>query len=173
MVHGVFSIPLDEQETASFCASNPQMSHAADVRQYIGGLENALAHTAVTDFLDGRHEPQLLVFYGPSGMGNSLLAHGIVQRWKQQFPRTKYVFTTGPDFARALANAIQIDAVDEFQAKFRTAKLAVVDDVNELATKPTAQKEFIHTIDFLIDRGTRIVITCKHHPVETAGLTAA
>ena len=57
------------------------------------------------------------------------------------------VFITGADFARLLHEAIQGETTASFRRRFRRASLLILEDLTQLATKPVAQQELVHTLD--------------------------
>jgi chromosomal replication initiator protein len=69
------------------------------------------------------------------------------------------VYTTAADFARDYAAAVDADRVDAWRSQIRRAELFVCENLGELAGKPAAQQELIHTIDVLQAQESSLVFT--------------
>jgi chromosomal replication initiator protein len=78
--------------------------------------------------------------------------------------------TTVVDFARELAEAIESQGIEEFRAKYRRADFVVFEDLGELGQKRSeklsAQEELIFTLDALVRRESRVIVTCSKSPAE-------
>ena len=73
------------------------------------------------------------------------------------------------DFARELADAIETQATDDFQARYRHVSLLVLDDVHRLASREAVQEELICVLDALADIGGRVVLTAAAAPEQLTG----
>jgi chromosomal replication initiator protein len=174
MVDGVVDIPLPGRPL-EFAA---EQGDAVPPCHFIVGPENRLVEVAVRSVVEestGGYNP--LVFYGPSGVGKSHLAHGLAAAWKARDRRLRVVCTTAVDFARELAEAIETQGVDEFRTKHRGAALLVVEDLGMLATRKSgklnAQEELIHTLDALVADNRWVVVTASAAPSALPGIVPA
>ena len=168
LVSGVFSIPLDRQAAASrggdgACARLP-------LCQYIGDSNNLLVRSAIESLLQDPPVYNPVVLCGGTGTGKSLLAHGVAGRFRHQNKGARVVFTTGADFARDYALALQTDAIQDMRHKYRRANLLVIDDLHEIASKAKAQDELIRTLNSLLKRNRGVVATLRQSPLESAAL---
>ncbi|MGQ9573856.1 MAG: DnaA/Hda family protein [Thermoguttaceae bacterium] len=128
--------------------------------QFWVGPENALVPVAVARLLKGQagaYGP--VVFFGPSGSGKSHLAFGLAAAYKARFPDQRVVQNTAVEFARELAEAIETQAVPDFQQRYRRASLLVLDDIDRLAGRQTSQRELSYTLDAILQSGGQIVLT--------------
>jgi chromosomal replication initiator protein len=174
MVEGVIDIHLPGQTLGSnlalekgYCAPNAPNS-------FLAGPENRLVQVVVRKVLDEQpngYNP--IVLYGPSGTGKSHLAQGMAAEWKTR-NRRRVECVAATDFARQLADAIETQAVEEFREKYRQPGMLVFEDIGRLVTrkseKLSAQEEFVHTLDELIDRGSWVIVTSASAPVEMTGI---
>lgn len=183
MVSGVFSIPLDVDRTESQPLTSDDLRSAFPLREFISGDENALVRVAADLLLrnDARPEERLsdepqpslnpLVFHGDSGTGKSHLCRGLVARWMHQHPRAKTLVTPASDFARAYHAAVEADDVEDFRRRHRRFDLVLLDGLQELAGKESAQHELLILLDDWLRRGRRVLVTSTKLPAETAGIT--
>lgn len=166
MVSDVFSIRFDRPNGSS-------RKRAATASEFIGGPENQLAHVAAQALRTDLRHFNPLVFCGPTQVGKSLLARGLVDLWKADHPQVKPVVVTGPDWARQYAEALDTDCVADFRQRFRQADLLLIDDLHLIADKPAAQTELTNTLDALLDRDTPVLVTLPELPVDCSGLDPA
>jgi chromosomal replication initiator protein len=165
VVSGVFSIPLELTRSGVLETGRTTGSRWM-LREFISGDENALVQVATQSVLDGQPDYKPILIYGPPGTGKSLLAHGLAGRWRKANPRTRVMFTTGSDFARHYADAVDTNAVSDFRQRLRSVALLVIDGIHQLANKPAAQLELIGTLDKIAERKAQLLATATHLPAE-------
>jgi chromosomal replication initiator protein len=164
----VFSITLDRQLTAAL--ARDAAGAGPPLRQYIGDKQNLLVRGAIDSLLQMPPAYNPVVFFGPSGTGKSLLAHGVAGRFRYQNKGSRVLLTTGADFARDYHLALQTDALQDMRHKYRRASLLVIDDLHEIGQKTSAQDELIRTLNSLLKRNRGFVATLRQSPLETADL---
>jgi chromosomal replication initiator protein len=174
VVNGVVTIPLRGQPLRDAAESDDGVGCHPAADGFVVGPENGLAVVAIRSILGGApngYNP--VVVYGPSGVGKSHLVCGLAAQW-QSIYRRRAVCVTAVDFARELADSIETQSVDEFQAKYRQAALLVVEDLGGLVQGKTgklcAQDELVHTLDCLAEAGGWIVVTASLAPGELPGV---
>lgn len=187
MISGVFTIPLSNDASIAPASDVPRASApvlgvesnpspvAAQFpshlpSHFIVGPENALVRLVAESLLgDGsRYNP--IVLYGATGMGKSTLVHALATQRSQLRPGIATMVTTGADFARAFAHAVETDSVEDFRERYARCELVVLDDVHRLASKPAAQQELLAMLDRAVERGTLVVATLRNPPLETRNL---
>jgi chromosomal replication initiator protein len=159
VVDGVVSIPLDGQIQAG-----------NDGVPFILGPENRLVEAALGTLLSGdagAYNPLLL--YGPSGSGKSHLARGVAQIWKTQLGRS-VCYTTGDDFFRHLSDAHDTQTVEDFRRQHRKVDLLVLEHLERLVERSSAQEELLGTIDSLLGAGNQLLITSATAPADLRSL---
>ena len=132
------------------------------MRSFVAGSENSLLDVAVGSLLVGRpsqFNPVVLV--GPPGVGKTHVARGLARQWKRRGRPGTVVVTSGAEFARELAGAIESCSVAQMRVRYRTAALLVVDDIAALAKKTAAQQELLFTLDELDRCGGTTVVTSR------------
>lgn len=105
-----------------------------------------------------------LVLHGPSGTGKSHLCEALIAEWQRRMPASVVAHLGASEFAERFADAVEDDRIETFRSQLREADLFVLENVGKLATKPTAQRELLYTLDALEARGARVVATFDASP---------
>lgn len=113
-----------------------------------------------------------LFIYGPSGMGKTHLLTAISNEVRRTHPEFNVVYITSETFANDLVAALKTNLISDFQDKYRTADVLLIDDVQFFAGKERMQEEFFHTFYKLHQEGKQIVITSDKPPKELITLEA-
>lgn len=121
MVGRVFSIKFATGDTTRCAWKNAPVPA---LTEYIGGAENSLVPVALENVFQERPKFNPIVFFGPTGTGKSLLVQLIVTRWKRDNRAARMVLTTGADFAREYAHAVETDSVADLRLKYRRAGMS-------------------------------------------------
>jgi len=166
-VNTLFTIPAAARAAHSSPRRRAEKSPASPMPRFVGGSENLLVRSLeqVLSGLQPAWNP--LVLTGVSGTGKSLLLSLFADEFAAAFPQTQTIVTTGADYARAFADACDADSIGDFRQKFGRAQLLAIDDLHRLAGKAGAQQELIHLLDALLRRGSLVVVTMRHGPLDT------
>ncbi len=170
MVNGVLTIPLsgtiaNPSRSAKAGVVSSECADGAVLTEFVAGVENALAATALSPLLEGTLGSHgLLVLYGPHGSGKTHLARGLVDWWRKNFSHAQVNCLSGSDFARQYVEALNDGRLEAWRDEIRQADLFVLEDLGELAGKQSAQHEFLHTLDALGDREASVVTTARTLP---------
>ncbi|MBR1764775.1 MAG: chromosomal replication initiator protein DnaA [Ruminococcus sp.] len=105
-----------------------------------------------------------LFIYGDSGLGKTHLMKAIENEVKKKRPETKIIYTTGENFLNELVEAIKNNTTDEFHSKYRSADFLLIDDIQFISGKATAQEEFFHTFNDLYNARKQLVLTADIAP---------
>ena len=134
---------------------------------FVVGPSNKYAHAAavaVSENMGQVYNP--LFIYGNSGLGKTHLLLAIGQSIHSRLPAAKIVYVKGDDFTNELVRAIQTGTTQDFRAKYRSADLLLMDDIQFIAGKPQTQEEFFHTFNSVYEANKQIVITSDRPPME-------
>jgi chromosomal replication initiator protein len=126
------------------------------------------AATAVSKNPGSAYNP--LFFYGGVGVGKTHLMHAIANAILARKQNAKIVYCMGEEFLNEIIEAIQTKSSRQFKLKYRGAELLLVDDVQFIAGKQTAQEEFFHTFNAVHREGGQIVLTSDRPPEEISRL---
>jgi len=126
------------------------------------------AATAVAKSPGTAYNP--LFFYGGTGVGKTHLMHAIANKILMSRPAMKIVYCMGEEFLNEIVEAIQTKTSRQFKQKYRSAQLLLVDDVQFIAGKTTAQEEFFHTFNAVHREGGQIILTSDRAPAEISRL---
>jgi len=126
------------------------------------------AATAVTKEPGTAYNP--LFIYGGVGVGKTHLMHAVANAMLAKKPTTKIVYCMGEEFLNEIVEAIQTKSARQFKQKYRSAQLLLVDDVQFIAGKQTAQEEFFHTFNAVHREGGQIILTSDRPPGEISRL---
>lgn len=170
MICGVHTIPLSTVDPPT---DQPQRRKGKvagwPLGDFIAGPENGLARVAIEHVLN-RNGPGVVVFYGPPGMGKSLIAQGLFERVSTDRGPKRVSLMSGADFARAHSDASDTDAVEDFQAKFHKIELFILDDLDDLAGRTASQRTLMSLLDHFETTGAKVVITSDRSPLESTNL---
>lgn len=126
------------------------------------------ATTAVAKSPGTAYNP--LFIYGGVGVGKTHLMHAVANTILAKKPHTRVVSCMGEEFLNEIVEAIQTKSARQFKQKYRSAQLLMVDDVQFIAGKQTAQEEFFHTFNAVYREGGQIILISDRPPSEISKL---
>ncbi len=167
MVGSVFSIPRRNSNGVTQIAHargsriTPRDRASVPLRHFLAGPENALTQLAAASVTDQWVRFNPLFISGPSGVGKTHLLHCLVEASRIDYPDLRSLWLNGADYARAIANGVDVDSLADVRTTHRSVDLLVLDGLHELAAKPLAQQELVHTIDCLLERDGQVIISSR------------
>ena len=164
--HATHNGRSESPEIESPITLNPKFTFSS----FVVGSSNQFAHAAaqaVASDPSRRYNP--LFLYGGVGMGKTHLMHAI-GRALVTSGRTRVIYTTSERFTNEVVSGIKHGKMPELRARYRTADVLLIDDIQSLGSKDRTQEEFFHTFNELHDAQKQIVISSDCPPKEIGGL---
>ena len=146
---------------------NLKTSYEYTFETFIVGPSNRYAHAtaqAVADKPGESYNP--LFIYGNSGLGKTHLLNAICERIQRKMPNAAIVFVSAEDFTNEFLNHLKNNTVNQFQNKYRSADVLLVDDVHFLVGKEQTQEAFFHIFNSLHADKKQMVFTSDKAPKE-------
>jgi chromosomal replication initiation ATPase DnaA len=108
--------------------------------------------------------------HAPDGAGRTALVTALALLFREQHPDALIAFMTGAEFGAELIGAISSNGVDGWRARYRRARLLVIDGLDALADTERAQEELFHFFDGARRSGAQLVFTATCAPQHLEGL---
>lgn len=130
---------------------------------FVVGKDNQLAHAAAAAVAErpGHHYNPLFI-YSDAGLGKTHLLHAIASHVTQK--NLTPVYVTAERFTNEFIMAIRERKTEGFRAKYRSADVLLMDDIQFLAGKEQTQEGFFHTFNELHIANRQIVVACDRPP---------
>lgn len=161
------NLPMNDQaEFESPCALSPRFTFDS----FVVGSCNQFAHAAAQSVATNpcrAYNP--LFIYGGTGMGKTHLMQAIGSALMAR-GRMRIIYTTSERFTNDVVTGIKHERMPQLRARYRTADVLLIDDIQLLGSKERTQEEFFHTFSELHDAQKQIVISSDRPPKDINGL---
>lgn len=137
---------------------------------FVVGSSNQFAHAAarsVAAHPSRSYNP--LFIYGSTGMGKTHLMHAIGRELMAQ-GTIRVIYTSAERFTNEVVTGIRLERMHQLRARYRSADVLLIDDIQIIGNKERTQEEFFHTFNELHDAQKQIVISCDSPPKGIPGL---
>jgi chromosomal replication initiator protein len=132
---------------------------------------NQMAHAAalaVSESLGSAYNP--LFIWGGVGVGKTHLMGAVGNSSLKRNSNLKVLLCTGESFTNDIIEGIRNKTTQSFRDKYRKLDLLLIDDIQFIAGKDTAQEEFFHTFNAVTSAGGQVILTSDRPPSEIARL---
>lgn len=166
--------PEEEREEDFF---QPIQTHAAVINpkytleNFVVGSSNNVAFAAAQAVVQNpgmSYNP--LFLYGGTGVGKTHLMLGIGNALLAKKAHLKIIYCSSDKFMNDYVSAIQEHKMGSFRAKYRSADVLLVDDIQFFSGREGTQEEFFHTFNELQSKNSQIILTSDRSPQEIAKL---
>lgn len=146
---------------------DPSLTFAA----FVTGETNILGCNAAQR-MAATEEPQFSPLYlkAATGQGKTHLLHAIGHAYLQAHPRARIFYCSAERFMVEFVQALKQNQMIEFKARLRSFDLLLVDDIQFIIGKASAQEELLYTIDALLAEGKRLVFAADRAPQALDGV---
>ena len=138
---------------------------------FIIGPHNHMAYAAahaITQKLGKLYNP--LFIYGDSGLGKTHLLHAIAHEVKKNYDQVEVLYQPADRFVSEFIHAIRFDKIHQFQAKYKSIDVLLIDDVQCISSKEQTQEAFFHIFNTLYDAHKQIVFSGDSYPANMEGI---
>ncbi len=158
---------IGEAGFTSSVGLDPQLTFAA----FVTGETNVLACNAAQR-MSASEQPQFSPLYlkAATGQGKTHLLHAIGHAFLQAHPRARIFYCSAERFMVEFVQALKNNQMIEFKARLRSFDLLLVDDIQFIIGKASAQEELLYTIDALLAEGKRLVFAADRAPQALDGV---
>src|SRR3972149_11058510 len=128
---------------------------------------NQMAHAAalaVSESLGTAYNP--LFIWGGVGVGKTHLMQAVGYATLLREQNSFVLSCTPEDFTNDIIDGIRNKTTQEVRKKYRKLNLLMVDDIQFIGGKETAQEEFFHTFNSVTSAGGQVIMTADKPPSE-------
>jgi chromosomal replication initiator protein len=138
---------------------------------FVTGSANVLASNAAQR-MAAVELPQFAPLYlkAATGQGKTHLLHAIGHAYLGNHPRARIFYCSAERFMVEFVQALRQNQTIEFKARLRGFDLLLVDDIQFIIGKASAQEELLYTIDALLAEGKRLVFAADRAPQALDGV---
>ncbi|WP_237451809.1 chromosomal replication initiator protein DnaA [Qipengyuania oceanensis] len=164
---GLAAGTIGEHGFTSSVGLDPSLTFAA----FVTGETNILACNAAQR-MAATETPQFSPLYikAATGQGKTHLMHSIGHAYLQAHPRARIFYCSAERFMVEFVQALKQNQMIEFKARLRSFDLLLVDDIQFIIGKASAQEELLYTIDALLAEGKRLVFAADRAPQALDGV---
>jgi len=158
---------IGEQGFTTSVGLDPSLTFAA----FVTGTTNVLAFNAA-ERMSKVEQPQFSPLYlkAATGQGKTHLLHAIGHAYLGAHPRARIFYCSAERFMVEFVSALRQNEMIEFKARLRGFDLLLVDDIQFIIGKASAQEELLYTIDALLAEGKRLVFAADRAPQALDGV---
>jgi chromosomal replication initiator protein len=138
---------------------------------FVTGTANVLAFNAAQR-MAATEKPQFSPLYlkAATGQGKTHLLHAVGHSYLAAHPRARIFYCSAERFMTEFVQALRQNQMIEFKARLRGFDLLLVDDIQFIIGKASAQEELLYTIDALLAEGKRLVFAADRAPQALDGV---
>ena len=135
--------------------------------RFVVGKSNRLAHAAslaVAEMPGKAYNP--LFIWGGVGLGKTHMMHAMCHYAMGRSHGLKVLYLSSEKFLNDFVQALTDNRSAQFQERYRSVDILLIDDIQFLGGKKGSQEEFFHTFNSLHEGNKQLVICSDRHPSE-------
>jgi len=138
---------------------------------FVTGEGNVLAYNAAQR-MAATEAPQFSPLYlkAATGQGKTHLLHAIGHQFAAAKPGSRIFYCSAERFMVEFVQALRQNQMIEFKARLRGFDMLLVDDIQFIIGKASAQEELLYTIDALLQEGKRLAFAADRAPQQLDGV---
>jgi chromosomal replication initiator protein len=148
----------------------PERRRFADLKSFVVGTCNRLAHASAELAVRQPGQISPLVIYGPSGIGKTHLLQGMYGAWRRSRRAGRVLYLSAEQFTSSFLEALRGSGLPNFRRKYRGVEVFLLDDLHFVCGKRATQVELLHTVDELLREGRQLVFAADRSPAELTAL---
>jgi len=162
---------LGGQEFGALVQGSVGLDPSLTFTSFVTGNANVLACNAAQR-MAAVEAPQFSPLYlkAATGQGKTHLLHAIGHAYLQAHPRARIFYCSAERFMVEFVQALRQNQMIEFKSRLRGFDLLLVDDIQFIIGKASAQEELLYTIDALLAEGKRLVFAADRAPQALDGV---
>lgn len=167
----LFAQPKEDKQELSEAIKRSRLRLDFTFEEFCVSTSNQLAFaaaTATTQNPGKNYNP--LFLWGGVGVGKTHLMQAVGHEILRKNPRAKIIYAPGEQFTNEIIAGIRSKNTADFKEKYRSADALLIDDIQFLSGKDTAQEEFFHTFNAIQQNEGQIVMTSDRKPADIADL---
>ncbi|HEY0960007.1 MAG TPA: chromosomal replication initiator protein DnaA [Novosphingobium sp.] len=164
-------VNLGGEEFGALAQGSVGIDPSLTFTSFVTGAANVLAFNAAQR-MAAVETPQFSPLYlkAATGQGKTHLLHAIGHAYIAAHPRARIFYCSAERFMVEFVQALRQNQMIEFKARLRGFDLLLVDDIQFIIGKASAQEELLYTIDALLAEGKRLVFAADRAPQALDGV---
>ena len=171
MVNDAGMMMLGGEELGTMGHASIGLDPSLTFASFVTGASNILASNA-SQRMAAPETPQFAPRYlkAATGQGKTHLLHAIGHAYLAAHPRARLFYCSAERFMVEFVQALRQNQMIEFKSRLRGFDLLLVDDIQFIIGKASAQEELLYTIDALLAEGKRLVFAADRAPQALDGV---
>ncbi len=161
----LFEAPKQDREAIALAIKHTGLRSDFVLEEFCVSTSNQLAFAAAQAVIKSpgtNYNP--LFIWGGVGVGKTHLMQAIGHEILRQNSRAKVIYASSEQFTNEIIAGIRRQNTHDFKEKYRSADALLIDDIQFLSGKDTAQEEFFYTFNAIQQREGQIVMTSDRKP---------
>lgn len=167
----LFETPKEDRQAIQEAIQKAHLRTDFTLEEFCVSTSNQLAFAAAQAVVQkpGQNYNPFFI-WGSVGIGKTHLMQAVGHEILRKNPRSHVVYASGEQFTNEIIQGIRKQNTQEFKEKYRSADALLIDDIQFISGKDTAQEEFFHTFNAVQQREGQIVMTSDRKPSEIKDL---